>query len=105
MARVQGPLMSMTASGKLANSLVFLNWKGAPTVRVWKRPYNPKSTAQTTQRTLFTNAVAGWHGATADDQASWNAYAESISTADRPISGFNAYVSAYINNGDTPPTP
>ncbi|GAH49175.1 unnamed protein product, partial [marine sediment metagenome] len=33
MAKVRAPLMSFDARGKLANSLVYLGWKGLKTVR------------------------------------------------------------------------
>jgi len=46
MAKVTGPLMSMTASGKLADTLVFFSWKGISTVRQWLVPANPQSADQ-----------------------------------------------------------
>jgi len=46
MAKVTGPLFSMSASGKLGNALVFGNWKGKNTVREWLKPANPKSSTQ-----------------------------------------------------------
>ena len=38
--------MSMTASGKLADTLVFFSWKGISTVRQWLVPANPQSADQ-----------------------------------------------------------
>lgn len=90
--------MSMTASGKLGNAIVFLNWKGAPTVRIWKRPYNPKSTGQVSQRNMWTQAVIGWQSRDAATKADWNAYAEIISDPDKPVSGFNLFMRTYIHN-------
>ncbi len=46
MAKVTGPLMSMTASGKIADTLVFFSWKGISTVRQWIVPANPQSADQ-----------------------------------------------------------
>jgi len=46
MAKVDGPLMSMEARGKLADSLVFFPWKGRHVVREWLKPTNKKSTLQ-----------------------------------------------------------
>lgn len=46
MAKVTGPLMSMTASGKLADTIVFFSWKGIATVRQWLVPANPQSADQ-----------------------------------------------------------
>ena len=52
MAKVTGPLMSMSASGKLANAIVFFPWKGIHVVREWLKPANPKTAGQGTQRLI-----------------------------------------------------
>jgi len=46
MAKVTGPLMSMSASGKLADAMVFFGWKGISVVRQWLKPANPQSADQ-----------------------------------------------------------
>ena len=53
MAKVTGPLMSMSASGKLADAIVFSIWKGQAYVRQWLVPANPQSAAQGNQRTML----------------------------------------------------
>jgi len=50
MAKVTGPLMSMSAAGKVAKSIVFFGWKGINVVRQWLKPANPQSTDQGDQR-------------------------------------------------------
>ena len=50
MAKVTGPLMSMSASGKIADSIVFSIWKGTAYVRQWLKPANPQSADQGDQR-------------------------------------------------------
>lgn len=52
MAKVSGPLMSMDARGKFANTLVFSGWKGRPTVRQLVQPTNPMSTNQEAARNM-----------------------------------------------------
>lgn len=52
MAKVSGPLMSMDARGKFANTLVFSGWKGRPTVRQLVTPANPKSVNQQDARNM-----------------------------------------------------
>lgn len=52
MAKVTGPLMSMTASGKLADSVVFSVWKGVAYVRQYVIPANPQSEGQGDQRII-----------------------------------------------------
>ena len=46
MAKVSGPLMSMSASGKIADSIVFFGWKGTNVVRQWLKPSNPQTASQ-----------------------------------------------------------
>lgn len=60
-AKVTGPLMSMSASGKLADAIVFFTWKGRNVVRQFLIPANPQSTAQGDRRILMggTGRAAG----------------------------------------------
>jgi hypothetical protein len=46
MAKVEGPLMSLGARGKIANTVVFFPWKGIHAVRRWTIPANPMSSGQ-----------------------------------------------------------
>jgi hypothetical protein len=52
MAKVTGPLMSMTASGKIGDAIVFSIWKGVAYVRQFVIPANPQSTGQGDQRII-----------------------------------------------------
>ena len=52
MAKVTGPLMSMSASGKLANAIVYFPWKGIHVVREWLKPANPQTADQGDQRLI-----------------------------------------------------
>lgn len=53
MAKVTGPLMSMSASGKIADSIVFFGWKGTNVVRQWLKPSNPQTATQGDQRIIM----------------------------------------------------
>ncbi len=46
MAKVEGPLMSLGARGKIGDAVVFFPWKGIHAVRRWLVPANPKSDEQ-----------------------------------------------------------
>jgi len=46
MAKVDGPLMSLEARGKIADAVVFFPWKGRHAVRQWLKPTNPEKTLQ-----------------------------------------------------------
>lgn len=50
MAKVTGPLFSMSASGKIGDSMVFFGWKGISVVRQWVIPVNKMSADQGDQR-------------------------------------------------------
>jgi len=52
MAKVTGPLFSVSATGKIADAIVFFPWKGRHVVRQWLKPANPKSAAQGDQRLI-----------------------------------------------------
>jgi len=96
MAKVRAPLMSFDARGKLADSLVYLGWKGLKTVRQYVIPANPKTAGQQQQRGYFTTAVGEWHtdGFNSDDIAAWKLLALSLKEA---LSGFNVYIRLKVN--------
>jgi len=110
MAKVNAPLFSFNASGKLANSLVYFGWKGLDVVRSYVIPSNPKSTAQTTQRRYMIAAVAAIHTAQALAADMFKAldaaaYALFGSTYASPRTWFNQAVKNYLDvsrAGDTP---
>jgi hypothetical protein len=59
MAKVTGPLFSIGASGKIADSMVFFAWKGINVVRQWVKPANPQSDSQGYLRTAL-KAISKW---------------------------------------------
>jgi len=59
MAKVKGPLMSMEASGKLGDTIVFFPWKGRNVVRLWVKPTQKNSVLQGYVRASM-SAVGRW---------------------------------------------
>ena len=55
MAKVKGPLLSLSASGQIGKSQVYARWRGVPYVRQHVVPGNPKTTAQTLTRNVFSS--------------------------------------------------
>lgn len=53
MAKVLGPLLSLSASNTFGKTLTFSNWKGVNTVRLKSNPSNPKTVGQMTNRAYF----------------------------------------------------
>ena len=98
MAKVTGPLFSLSASGQIAKTLVFMKWKGIADVRKYVIPANPNTAAQQAQRALITAALSAWHVTDwiAADLTAWNLLA---TTLGRVMSGFNAFVKLHVDSG------
>jgi len=67
MAKLKAPLMSFGASGKIADALVYFNWKGINVVREYVIPANPKTDPQTIQRGYLTTMVDKVHSTQASE--------------------------------------
>lgn len=106
MARLTGPLLSMSASGQVGKTLVFGDWKGVKYARQYVVPANPNSGDQQTQRGYLTSALSLWHDTTnalvALDKTNLNRAAGLEAS---PMSGFNLYVKNYINTRIAGATP
>ena len=88
MARVKGPLFSLDASGSVAKTITYSQWKGRNYVRQHVIPYNPSTATQVNVRLAMTLLVAAWQAESAPTQLSWNEFGKTLE-----LSGFNAYVS------------
>lgn len=53
MAKVTGPLYSLSASGTIGKAMVHFGWKGLNVVRQWLIPVNKQSAAQGNRRTML----------------------------------------------------
>lgn len=106
MSKLTGPCLSLSASGKLAKSIVYAAWKGIAYARQYVTPANPNTAGQQTQRGYLTSALALWHDVTyvllALDLANLN---RGASILGRIMSGFNMYVKNYINSKVAGATP
>ena len=88
MALVKAPAMSLDASGKLGNAIVFSKWKGRSYVRSLVTPANPKSGGQVGMRAMFKFLSQDWKNRSAAEQATWEDRADQ-----KIVSPFNAYMS------------
>jgi len=91
MAKVIAPLLSFSASGKIANTLVAFGWKGIQVMRKYVVPSNPNTKAQKDQRDLLKLLVSIWrsHFTNAATRTAWN---KTALTLKETMSGFNAYM-------------
>ncbi len=102
MAKLKAPLMSLGASGKLADTLVFFPWKGINAVREYVIPANPKTALQKAHRAHLTAAVAGVHAAQARPDNPLNevdqvAYSALASAKGKIMTWFNMVVKLWVD--------
>ena len=100
MARVLGPLMSVSASGTFAKTLVFSIWKGRAYVRERVIPLNPRSAMQLGVRAMMAFLAQAWAGLIAGEQDDYDEGA-----SQRSISPFNEFVSQNLSAWQTFTTP
>jgi hypothetical protein len=87
MAILNGPLMSLDASGSVANALTFSKWKGRNYVRQLVVPANPKTVKQVSVRAMMKFLSQAWAAIGATPKGTWVAPAAADS-----VSPFNAYI-------------
>jgi hypothetical protein len=95
-------MLSISASGQFAKTLVYFTWKGLNVARQHVVPTNPKTTAQNTQRGYVQDAVAGIHTAMADatypiDDEDKSAYSLLGSLQSTPRTWFNTIVKTVVD--------
>lgn len=73
MAKCNGPLYSLSASGKIADAMVFFTWKGIHVAREWLKPANPKTAGQGDQR-----IVVGGTGRSVGEIIAGSAFAQQL---------------------------
>lgn len=87
MVKCNGPMFSLSASGKLAGSVVFASWKGRAYARSLVTPANPRSAGQTGVRAMFKWLAQNWAQMGTTLHAAWEERA-----AAQTISTFNAFM-------------
>jgi len=87
MVKVDGPMLSFTASGTLADTVTFSTWKGRAYARTRVIPKNPKSPQQTGIRQMLEFLTRQWNYISAANKATWELAADQAQ-----ISPFNAYI-------------
>lgn len=85
MVKLKAPMLSLDASGKLADAIVFSKWKGRNYARALVTPSNPQSGGQTGMRRMLKFLSQDWSNFLTAEQASWNDRADAA-----VISNFNA---------------
>lgn len=104
MAKVTGPLLSLSASGTVAGTMTFSRWKGRAYVRQRVIPTYSNTTGQSKIRDLMTDLSVAWKtNATVGAVVINSAYKLAYNTAASGlgISGFNLFAKEVValNNG------
>lgn len=97
MAKVKGPLFSLAATGEF-RGMEFRTGNGETTVAAPREITAPRRPAQVAQSNRFKIATSAWRELDTAEKDLWKTSAAPLS-----ISGYNLYVSEYINQNVTPP--
>jgi len=79
MATTKGPLMSLDASGSLADTIVYSKWKGRNYVRQHVIPSNPKTGLQVGMRSMMRFVTQIWATLSLIIQDRWKVVADPLS--------------------------
>ncbi len=91
MAKVKNPLMSISASGSIANNLTFSIKKTGQQVRWQKKQKDVESVARNLQRSAYSKAVIGWRLLDQEEKDNWKMLAGCSS-----LTGYNLFVREHI---------
>lgn len=93
MAKVTGPLMSMTARGTIGERLTFSVRKTGQQVRFQRSNIDANTFDQKTNRVVYQDAVAEWNLLSVEEKNIWKAQAVGLG-----MTGFNIFVKDYYMN-------
>jgi len=99
MAKVTAPLFGFNAAGSVGQAITFATWRGVKYSKRYTTPSNPRSTAQTLTRDIFTSLNQFWKLAPSGLVEPWTYYASGRSFLTR-----NAFIGQNIAvlRNDTP---
>ena len=93
MVKVKGPLFSLTASGKIAERLVFSVRSSGQQVRFQKKQKDVLTASRLTQRGAYLQGVNAWKILTDNEKMEWITEAKPIQ-----MTGYNLYMQNYLND-------
>lgn len=97
MARVKGPLFSLSATGEF-KGMEFRTGSGSTVVAAPKVVQAPRRPAQLAQQAAFQTAVQAWKALDANGQQAWRTAAQNTG-----LSGYQLYISEYMTQAIVPP--
>jgi hypothetical protein len=91
MAKVTGPLLSLSASGTVASTMTYATWKGIPYVRQRVIPTYSNTAKQADVRELLKEATQAWKAESSPIDSAYKA-AFDLAAAGMAMSGFNLFL-------------
>lgn len=92
MAKVTAPILSGRAAGQIGKTQVYSVWKGVPYARQYIVPANPRTTAQQTNRGIFTAVSDLWKRLGSVSRAPWDSF-----ITGKPLTSRNAIISSNVS--------
>jgi len=93
MAKIKGPLLSLTASGKIAERLVFSLRSSGQQVRFQRKQADVITESRTSQREVYSAAVSAWKLLSDVAKIEWISEAKNLQ-----FTGYNLFMQNYLNN-------
>lgn len=97
MAKITGPLMSVSARGRIAGSLIFRETKGIPVIQKFTKVHDRKSPAQLAHRAFFRGIVAAWKTHTPQEKATLEPKVKGL-----PLTTYDYYIKKFFETGEDP---
>lgn len=78
MSKITIPLLSINATGKIADKVIFEKWKNKVISKTYAKPFNPDTAKQQIQRSYMVPVIEAWRndGYTSGDKEAWDSYAK-----------------------------
>lgn len=93
MAKIKGPLLSLTASGKIAERLVFSIRSSGQQARFQKKQIDIITASRQYQREAYLEAVNAWKALSDVAKIEWIAEAKSLQ-----FTGYNLFMQNYLGD-------
>jgi len=74
MPKLGSPLMSESAHGQIAKTMIFSDWKKTKRMKIYKKPINRRTPDQQENRSYMIEAVAAWKTLTNEEKLIWEGW-------------------------------
>lgn len=81
MVKLKGPGMARDASGSLAETVIFSNWKGKSYLKLHQKPKQPRTQKQLAMRAIVNFITKIWKSLPAADPTSWTPLAAELNVS------------------------